>query len=231
MCFSATASLAASVLLITTSALTINKTRERSAIPLAMIPGFFGIQQGLEGLVWISQPQSVPYYIGMYGFLFCAYSLWPVYIPWTIALHERDPYHAGPRIATALVGTFVSGYFFLELLHGGIHATLSPYGICYSFWPPLWYGIGLYYIGVVVLAGLLSQERFLTIFSSGLALSFIIARLLSEKGYPSVWCFFAALLSFVIIYGLRQKNALHIPSQKKQKKPDTTQTQPTITRY
>lgn len=208
MCFSATASFTASAILTTAGAGTLFKVKEVRVLPIASVPLLFGLQQGLEGLVWISAPGTIGYYFGMYGFLFCAYSLWPVLIPWSILIYERSFRRNVPLAGVATIGTFVGGYFFYELLKGGVSADLTQHSVCYSFWPPLWYGIGLCYIFVVILAGLMAKERFLKTFSIGLALSFVTARLLVAQSYPSVWCFFGALLSVVIIAGLH--NADHL---------------------
>lgn len=208
MCFSATASFTASAVLTATGIGTLYHTKETRTLPLASIPLFFGLQQGLEGLVWISQPGTLPYYFGMYGFLFCAYSLWPTLVPWSIAIYERNVRRNLPLLSIATIGTFVGGYFFYELLKGGVSADLSRQSVCYSFWPPLWYGIGLCYIFVVVLSGLMAKEWFLKIFGIGLAVFFGVARLLVDESYPSVWCFFGALLSMVIVAGLHSARDL-----------------------
>lgn len=198
MCFSATASFTASALLTTAGVVSIASAKNRSALPLASIPLIFGLQQGLEGIVWLTTPNDPLYYIGMYGFLFCAYAVWPILVPWSVFIYERTMGRNLPLLAVASLGTFVGTYFLSQLFLGGVTATMLEDSICYSFWPPYWYGIGLCYIFVVVLSGILARERLLQIFGVGLAGSFLLARFIVNHSYPSAWCFFAAFLSTVI---------------------------------
>lgn len=200
MCFSATASFTASALLSTGGLVAISHTKNIRALPLASIPLIFGIQQSLEGLVWISHPTSLTYYLGMYGFLFCAYALWPILVPWGTVLYEGKTRDNPPLLAIAAIGTVVGGYFFSELLRGNIHASIVQHSICYSFKPELWFGMGLSYIFVVVFAGLFARNYFMKVFGVGLAATFIFSRYVTELTYVSIWCFFGALLSGVILW-------------------------------
>lgn len=56
MCFSASASFTASAFLIPTGIYCVTEAKKRNEayLPIASLPLFFGIQQGFEGLVWLS---------------------------------------------------------------------------------------------------------------------------------------------------------------------------------
>ena len=54
MCFSAAASLAAGGTLSVVGGLTLAKVKNKSELPFASIPLLFGIQQAIEGAVWLS---------------------------------------------------------------------------------------------------------------------------------------------------------------------------------
>ena len=54
MCFSATASFVAGSALVVLGVATLRATRRKSEIPFAAIPLLFGIQQLVEGLLWLS---------------------------------------------------------------------------------------------------------------------------------------------------------------------------------
>jgi hypothetical protein len=196
MCFSATASFTASALLTTAGVVSIASAKDRSALPLSSIPLIFGLQQGLEGIVWLTTPGDPLYYIGMYGFLFCAYAVWPVLVPWSIFIYERPMGRNLPLLAIASIGTFVGTYFLSQLLLGGVTAKMLENSICYSFWPTYWYGIGLCYIFVVVSSGLFALERLLQLFGLGLAASFLLARYITDHSYPSAWCFFCGVFKY-----------------------------------
>jgi hypothetical protein len=200
MCFSATASFTASALLSAGGIIALSKTKDRYQIPLAIIPLIFGIQQGLEGIVWLANPTEPAHYLGVYGFLFCAYTLWPVLVPWAIILYEHKLRRNPLLLITAVVGTLIGGYFLYELWQGGATARIVEHSICYNFKPDYWLGIGVGYVCVVILSGILARERFLKIFGIGAGLSFVAAKLITEQTYASVWCFFGALLSSIIVW-------------------------------
>ena len=54
MCFSATASFSAGTVLTVLGVATMRATRRKAEIPLASIPLLFGLQQIVEGMLWLS---------------------------------------------------------------------------------------------------------------------------------------------------------------------------------
>ena len=60
MCFSATASFTAGVLLLGAGALTVRSARSPRELPLAAIPRLFSIQQLIEGVVWLTFRYEAP---------------------------------------------------------------------------------------------------------------------------------------------------------------------------
>ena len=54
MCFSATASFTAGTALIVLGAVTARRVRRPSELPFALIPALFGIQQLIEGALWMT---------------------------------------------------------------------------------------------------------------------------------------------------------------------------------
>jgi len=54
MCFSATASFIAGVSLLVLGVATVKKAKRKAEIPFAMIPLLFGVQQIIEGMLWLS---------------------------------------------------------------------------------------------------------------------------------------------------------------------------------
>src|SRR5689334_14768384 len=95
MCFSAQASFAASATLIAISALCFKKARTFEQKLLAACPLLFGIQQFLEGIVWMtlqrSETHSSLHAVGVYGFLTFAYMFWPIYVPYMAYRLEHNP--------------------------------------------------------------------------------------------------------------------------------------------
>jgi hypothetical protein len=60
MCFSASASFIAGTSLSVIGVAAIRRTRARTELPFAMIPLLFGIQQLIEGVIWLTFCQDAP---------------------------------------------------------------------------------------------------------------------------------------------------------------------------
>ena len=58
MCFSASASFAASAALVSLGLLAVKKTDNKKDIPFFSIPFGFALQQAIEGLLWLSVNNS-----------------------------------------------------------------------------------------------------------------------------------------------------------------------------
>ena len=74
MCFSATASFAASAVLITAGGASLSLAKPHQRLFAAM-PLLFGIQQAIEGLQWLQLDKGESSLLAGYGFLFFAYGL------------------------------------------------------------------------------------------------------------------------------------------------------------
>ena len=60
MCFSATASFVAGTSLSVIGVATLTQAKRKTEIPFAMIPLLFGIQQLVEGVIWLTFVQDAP---------------------------------------------------------------------------------------------------------------------------------------------------------------------------
>ena len=58
MCFSATASFSAGAALLIVGAVTVRRARRRAELPFSLIPVLFGIQQLIEGAIWLTFPDK-----------------------------------------------------------------------------------------------------------------------------------------------------------------------------
>jgi len=85
MCFSATASFVAGTSLSAIGVATIRKAERRSELPFAMIPLLFGIQQLVEGIIWLTFRYDAPV-LKPANSPVCAFSLSPTpRPPWRVA--------------------------------------------------------------------------------------------------------------------------------------------------
>ncbi len=93
MCFSTTASFAAATVLGGIGILSLKKTTHRTQIPFAAIPLVFGTQQLFEGFVWLGLLHQIPqnyYLIAVNAFLFFAMVVWPLWVPISMTLIEKN---------------------------------------------------------------------------------------------------------------------------------------------
>ncbi len=198
MCFSASASFVTSATLGIVGVATITKSKTWAELPLASMPLIFSIQQFIEGLLWIANPNSLVHTAATYGYISFAYVIWPAVWPWAAFLVEPKFLRKKLLFLAATLGTIVGIYFLIFLLKGAATATVLGSGILYDFKVPYLNTLhGLYAVAAIA-AGIFSSKRFILIFGLALATALVATIVVFNTTYVSVWCFFAALLSLII---------------------------------
>lgn len=213
MCFSAQASFAASAALIFISALCFKKAQTNSQRLLASGPLFFGVQQFLEGLVWVTlnrgDSSSALHQCSIYGFLSFAYIFWPLFVPLTAYLFEKNPLRKKIEFGLLILGSFIATTGLLALTVFGYTANALNHHIAYEYIPStsifspsalilLHYILLALYTVVIVGSMVISTTPYMWLMGCLVALGFIVAQILFAVAFGSVWCFFAALASIVI---------------------------------
>ena len=215
MCFSAQASFAASAALIFISALCFKKAQNNNQRLLASGPLFFGIQQFLEGLVWVTlnsgDSSSAVHMCSVYGFLSFAYIFWPLYVPFTTYLFEKDPMRKKIELGLLALGTLIATTGLLTLTLFDYTANALDHHIVYEYIPSfttlsastlttIQYILLALYMLVIVGSMVISTTPYMWLMGLLIALGFIVAQILFTVAFGSVWCFFGALASMVIYY-------------------------------
>lgn len=201
MCFSATVSFVAGASLSAVGAITITKAKRRAEVPFAMIPLLFGIQQLTEGLVWLSfRFNALPLnIISTYTYSLFAYVLWPMYVPFAVRQLETVPWRKKLLSLFQLVGIAVGAYLLYFHIRLPITSQVINKSIVYTaphfdtFW------VIVFYLTATCLAALFSSHKLINLFGGLALLSALLAYWLYSASFVSVWCFFAAILSFIII--------------------------------
>src|SRR3990167_9278061 len=207
MCFSATASFTASAVLGAVGIASLKQVKKKEDSLLAAIPLLFAVQQFFEGLIWIFPDRGVVTLVFGYIFLFFAFLLWPTYVPLAAWAHEKDLKRRSILRWFMVFGAFGTFYLFVTLMTQSLVVQIIDRHVCYLVDLPYHVSGVIFYVTVTVGAFLLSSKRFLqlfgllTLFSAGVSLKFY------EQAFTSVWCFFAALLSFILYFYLRKQNA------------------------
>ena len=208
MCFSPEASFAGGIIISTIGVATILKVHKPSQIVFASIPIFFGIQQIIEGVLWLTLPN--PDYGGVqkwftYLFLIMAEVLWPMMIPLSVLLMEENKKRKRILRILLLLGVALSLYYAFCLFSFNVTPEIKGFHIQYTDNFPE--SLRLVAFGVYVVASItplfVSSIQRTHLLGILMFLSCLVTALFFRYYLTSVWCFFAALISGVIFWILR----------------------------
>jgi len=206
MCFSATASFSASAVLLGMGTLTLKSTRQRRDWLFAAIPLLFGIQQFIEGVVWLSfeYGPSLLNMVMTYGYTFFSHVLWPVYLPLAIVCMEPPGWRRYSLFGLVAAGATVSLYLLYYLVSYPV--VSAPIGHHVLYVSPHFYqeAVITTYLLSSVFGGFLSSHRTVNVFGVLALLSFIATYYFYTTWFISTWCFFCALLSVVIYFHVKE---------------------------
>ncbi len=210
MCFSASASITAGVLLTFVGVETVKRVHKPSQLVFGIIPLFFALQQFSEGVIWLTMPHTE--YAGLkalftYVFIIMAQILWPVMIPLSVLLMEQKTGRKMPLYALLCAGIAVGLYNAYLLIVHGVYAQVNFRHLSYqSDSQDNFNMIALaVYLSVTVLPLFVSSVKTMYVLGIVMALSFAVSAIFYMQCLTSVWCFFAAVISFVIFYILRNE--------------------------
>lgn len=205
MCFSATASFTAGASLSLVGVATIASVERRSELPLAWIPLLFGIQQTIEGVIWLTFPSGGAELRQAMTYLYSLFShvLWPVYVPLAVYLLESVPWRKKAMLGFQVMGTAVGIYLLYSLIARPIVAQVIERHIVYVS-PHFYLGpVIVGYVAATCFSEWFSSHTFVRLFGVLALLSFVATYFFYARALVSVWCFFAAILSVLIFIHLR----------------------------
>ena len=205
MCYSAPASLAASGVLAVSGIATLRINKKKSEIPLALFPLIFAVHQLTEGLLWLNHTGDVPdtYKLGLiYIFTFIAFVFWPIYVPFAAYLTETGRMRRKIIIFCQLVGIYIGITFLVSIIRNTPDATFLEHSISYGVHGPA-KSLAPYMIAVTI-PFLIATDKRLLLLGVALLISYATAAYTACSGtFPSVWCFYAAILSLIIYLHFR----------------------------
>lgn len=178
------------------------------------MPVLFAVQQAAEGVVWltIGDPQSTRVHqLGAWAFLGFAFVVWPAYAPASLYAAERDPDRRRILRVIALWGAVLAASAPLLLARWHPVATVVEHSIRYA-------PIGtensvlnglllLAYVVPTVAPFLVSSTTMARTLGGAFVVSLIITVVVERNALTSVWCFFAALLSALILAAVAREQA------------------------
>ena len=206
MCFSATASFIAGGALGAAGGLTVAQAKTKRELPFASIPLLFGIQQAVEGVVWVSFGSSVLNMAATYVYSLFSHVLWPVFVPLSILLIETDPTRKKILRLFFVLGLGVGSYLLYFIIIDPVTANVINDSIAYN--SPHLYPLVTISLYLIATCGgcLVSSHRIINIFGAILLVSFAIATWFFTETFFSVWCFLAAALSILIVWYFKDKS-------------------------
>ncbi len=204
MCFSAGASFAASSVLLVVGIVTIRKASTPAQRLLACIPLFFSFQQFIEGVLWVSLQNTayaslqVP---STYGFLMFAQVIWPIMVPLAILQLEHEPRRKKMLHAFLACGIITSLFLFYCIVVFPVSAVIGEHHIKYEldFPKPFMIFCNIFYFIPTVISPLISSMKKLRWLGLTILVSYIISRVFYQNYVISVWCYFAAVISIVVL--------------------------------
>lgn len=204
MCFSASASFGAGIVLSAIGIVSIRKAETRSQIAFASIPLIFAFQQITEGFLWLALSNSEFASLRQpttYIFLFFAQVVWPFWVPFAISKLEKVQIRKQIEKALTLLGAIVSLYLAYCLISFHVEAKIIGMHISYEQDYPTSLGkySGLLYIIATILPPFFSTIKGMWALGSSIFISYIITTIFYTDYIVSVWCFFASIISIVIL--------------------------------
>jgi uncharacterized protein DUF6629 len=203
MCFSALASFAAAGVTGAIGIVTLTRVSHGRELPLAATPLFFALQQSAEGLLWLHLPLapdgSAATGLTLFYLLF-ADVFWPVYAPLAVMLIEpgrarRRLMGLGLALGAGVAASLL--WWILVRPHGAlivaghiVYPTDSGHSVVTA----------IAYIAAVGLPLLLSSQRTVVALGAIILVGCAIAYGFYWQAFLSVWCFFAAAASAVILF-------------------------------
>ncbi len=221
MCFSASASFIAGTTLCAVGAATLKRTEDRSERPFAMIPLLFGIQQLIEGVIWLTFRHDAPLLKQTMTYLYSGFShvLWPIYVPLAMGILETVRWRKKAIFAFEAAGAAVGLYLLYFLVTQPVVAEVAGRHIVYV--SPHFYQVPMivFYVAATCVSCFFSSHGFVRLFGVLALLSFVASYLVHVTALVSIWCFFAAILSLLIYLHLRFRNLGGFPWKLRDRRP------------
>ena len=201
MCFSATASFTAGAALTAAGAITISRSRGKAELPIAVVPLMFGVQQFTEGALWLSLRNDLPAVKSWATYIFSMFShvVWPIFVPFAIVLVETSRRRMRALAVFQAIGLSVGLYLLFFIVRFPVTARVEGRSIFYDSPHFFITAVLVGYLLATCVSGLFSSHRCINTFGILAFVLAVAAYEVSVKTFVSVWCFFAAVLSLLIL--------------------------------
>jgi hypothetical protein len=210
MCFSATASFAAAGVTTVAGGVAMRAAHRPAQRLLAAIPVLFALHQGAEGFLWVAltHPEHAAWaQTAMFAFLVVAEVVWPLWVPLTIWTLEADPGRKRWLTALLVLGCALALTRAYGLVAYPVSAGILGQHIQYRLDAPfLVRRIGdVAYALATVAPPLVSSNRLVRVLGLLVLASLVLSKIFFYQTVISVWCFFAAVISALVVVVVKRR--------------------------
>lgn len=202
MCFSAGASFTVGASLLVPGYYAIKRTQSPGMLAFSTTPIVFCFHQVAEGFLWLSlkNPDFASWYKpALYGYSFISQPIWPIWVPLIMWLMETDKSRKKILNYFLILGIASSLYMFYCLITYDISAVAENGHIrYYRDFPYLNIMRPLNFMTIAI-TPFLSTLRYTKLLAAAMMAALILTYIFFTNYLISVWCFFAAILSLLII--------------------------------
>jgi len=208
LCFSPEADLAVGTIIVAIGVDAIRHVREPRQIALASVPLVLGLHQITETFVWWGLQGRVAHTVeeaALWAYLLVAFAVVPVLLTVSVGLVERVRARRYVIAACAGMVSTVATALTMAIFRGDISAAIESRHIAYQV-DAIGHGGLLTELYVLATCGALLASSYRDIEILGVLnlLAVPVLAWLTMNGLVSLWCFWAAMVSFVIAFHLRR---------------------------
>jgi hypothetical protein len=209
MCFSATASFTSAAILIPAGLYCLKKSNQvdKSYWAFAILPLMFGLQQLIEGSVWLAliQGEQSTAYQRALGFLLFSHVYWLGWVAYSSYLTESSARFRRYFLVIAALGLIFGCFMYVPLLYNPswLEVAIVRHSIHYNliFLTDDYLSqhvVAAFYASVILVPLMLSSDRYHRMLGGMIFVSGIFTLVFYGWAFISVWCYFAALISLYI---------------------------------
>jgi hypothetical protein len=208
VCFSFHADLAAGAALTPIAVAALRAAPSKQYLPIAALPAVFAAHQLIESLVWAGFDGSVSrglYTAAIHAYLVIAQVLLPVLVPIGMLLTEPSRARRWIMATCLAVGVATAVRFGWIIFAHDVGAHEARHVIIYRTDIHIGTFSTAGYVIATCLSVLVSSKRYLLAFGVANIIGLGLAALIRYEAVTSVWCLYAALVSFLVLVSLRRE--------------------------
>ena len=208
MCFSATSDFVAAAALAPVAIIALRAAPTRRDLPIAALPAFFAAHQGIEGFVWLGAGGKIGasgFEWAIFFYLLIAQVILPALVPIGIWLVEDHPVRRRLQLIPVACGVIIAAWLGHLLVVSDYHAHAVDGAMVYKTNAHIGEWVIAGYLIATCGAVLLCSERYLFWYGIANVIGLAIASTVRYEAVLSIWCFYAARVSGLVVLHLRRR--------------------------